>query len=428
MIPEIEKQTKAQIKSFQEEKLHSALQYLQANSPFYKRHFQQHQVKVDSIKSLEDLVSIPTVSKDDLQKHNWDFLCVPRSKIIEYTTTSGTMGRPVIVALTKNDLKRLGYNEFISLRCADGTSNDIYQFMLTLDRQFMAGIAYYEGVRQMGAGIVRVGPGVPSLQLETIKAIGPTSIIAVPSYIVKLIEKANQEGIDLNETPVKKIICIGESIRTTGLELNTLGKRITYEWNVKLFGTYASTEMQTAFTECSHGAGGHHHPELIITEVLNDLDRPVSHGEVGNLTITTLGVEGMPLLRYKTGDMTQLHEEVCACGRSTSRVGPVVGRKQQMIKLKGTTIYPSGIFEILHEAGSLNNYLVEVATDKLGTDELKLFVTEEINKAQLAELFRSRLRVSPEIIVASHQEIEARQMSEGKRKPTKFIDSRNLVA
>lgn len=427
MIPEIEKQSKAQIKSFQEEKLRVALQYLQGNSPFYKKHFQKHLVKIDQIKSLEDLVSIPAVSKDDLQQFNWDFLCVPRSKIVEYTTTSGTMGKPVTVALTESDLKRLGYNEFISLSCADGSSSDIYQFMLTLDRQFMAGIAYYEGVRQMGAGIVRVGPGVPSLQLETIKAIGPTSIIAVPSYIVKLIEKAKQEGIDLNETPIKKIICIGESIRTADLQLNALGKRITADWNVKLFSTYASTEMQTAFTECSHGVGGHHHPDLIIIEVLDDFDKPVSVGAVGNLTITTLGVEGMPLLRYKTGDMVQLHEGACSCGRNTTRVGPVVGRKQQMIKLKGTTIYPSGIFEILHEVGSLNNYLVEVATDKLGMDELKLFVTADINKEQLIDLCRSRLRVSPEIIFASHQEIEARQMSEGKRKPTKFIDSRTAL-
>src|SRR6185369_1701564 len=275
MIPEIETKTKAQIKSFQEKKLRAALQYLQANSPFYKRHFQQHQVNVDTIKSFEDLLSIPTVSKDDLQQFNWDFLCVPRSKIVEYTTTSGTLGKPVTIALTENDLKRLGYNEFISLSCAEGTKNDIYQFMLTLDRQFMAGIAYYEGVRQLGAGIVRVGPGVPSLQLETIKAIGPTSIIAVPSYIVKLIEKAKQEGINLNETPVKKIICIGESIRTADLQLNTLGKRITSDWNVKLFSTYASTEMQTAFTECGSGTGGHHHPDLIIIEVLDDLDKPV---------------------------------------------------------------------------------------------------------------------------------------------------------
>jgi phenylacetate-CoA ligase len=99
-----------------------------------------------------------------------------------------------------------------------------------------------------------------------------------------------------------------------------------------------------------------------------------------------------------------------------------------MIKLKGTTIYPSGIFEILHEVGSLNNYLVEVATDRLGTDELKLFVTEDVNRVELTELFRSRLRVSPEIIVASSQEIEAKQMSEGKRKPTKFIDLRSALA
>src|SRR5690606_32794216 len=118
---------------------------------------------------IEDLRHLPVTTKDDLQKNNWDFLCVPRNQIIEYTSTSGTLGQPVTIALTENDLKRLAYNEAISFACADGQPSDLYQLMLTLDRQFMAGIAYYEGIRKLGAGIVRVGPGLPALQWETIE-------------------------------------------------------------------------------------------------------------------------------------------------------------------------------------------------------------------------------------------------------------------
>ena len=147
---------------------------------------------------------IPTTAKEDLQQRNDDFICVPKNKIIEYTSTSGTLGAPVTVALTENDLKRLADNEHASFVCADGTPEDIYQLMLTLDRQFMAGMAYYSGIRKLGAGIIRVGPGVPSLQWQTILRIQPTAIVAVPSFILKLIAYAKEHNIDLNKCFCKK--------------------------------------------------------------------------------------------------------------------------------------------------------------------------------------------------------------------------------
>src|SRR5690606_33370084 len=154
--------------------------------------------------------------------------------------------------------------------CANSTSEDIFQLMLTLDRQFMAGMAYYSGIRKMGAGVVRVGPGVPSLQWETIERLKPTAIVAVPSFIIKLIHYAEENGIDVNQSSVKKAICIGENIRDEHLVPNILAKKITGKWNIQLFSTYASTEMQTAFTECEAGRGGHLNPELLIVELLDE--------------------------------------------------------------------------------------------------------------------------------------------------------------
>ena len=181
--------------------------------------------------------------------------------------------------------------------------------MLTLDRQFMAGMAYYSGIRKLGAGVVRVGPGVPSLQWETIERLKPTAIVAVPSFIIKLIQYAEDNDIDINRSSVKKAICIGENIRNERLEPNILNRKITEKWNIQLFSTYASTEMQTAFTECEAGKGGHLNPELLIVELLDDTGRQVAYGEPGEVTITTLGVEGMPLLRYKTGDICIAYNE-----------------------------------------------------------------------------------------------------------------------
>ncbi len=427
-IPDIELESTDSIRQFQSEKLKVAMQYVLRHSPYYKKLFAQHGVTANSVKTVDDLQKLPITTKDDLQRNNWAFLCVPRSKVVEYTSTSGTLGIPVTIALTEGDLQRLAYNESISFACADGSKGDLYQLMLTLDRQFMAGIAYYEGIRKLGAGLIRVGPGLPSLQWETIERLNPTILVAVPSFIIKLIEFAAQQGIDPNNSSVKKAICIGESLRNASLELNTLGKTIAGSWNIHLYSTYASTEMQTAFTECSHGVGGHHHPELIIVELLDEQNRPVKVGDTGEVTITTLGVEGMPLIRYKTGDMLKAYDSPCACGRRTLRLGPVIGRHQQMIKLKGTTIYPPGIFDILNQFREVKEYVVEVYTGPLDLDELRVYVCVDDNEASVKEVlsnaFQSRLRVQPLLEFITPSAIESLQHSGKNRKVKKFIDNR----
>lgn len=429
VIPEIERQSKKEIDAFQDDKLKELLLYLKSNSPFYKKYFASNKIDVSDIAGLQDLHRIPPITKDDFQQNNWDFLCVARNQIAEYTSTSGTLGKPVSVALTHNDLDRLAYNECISFACADGTSDDLYQLMVTLDRQFMAGIAYYEGVRKLGGGIVRVGPGLPAMQMETIQRLNPTVLVAVPSFIIKLIEFAEINKIDLNKTSVKKAICIGEGLRTPQLEFNVLAQRITAAWNIKLYNTYASTEMQTAFTECMQGKGGHHHPELIIVEVLDDNNNQVGPGESGEITITTLGVEGMPLLRYKTGDIASYYDEPCVCGRNTLRLGPILGRKQQMIKLKGTTLYPPGVFDIIQQVEHITDFVVEVFSNALGTDELKLYLLANeadygFIESSLYASFQSRLRVKPFIQFSNQQEIEKIQLGGQSRKIKKFIDNR----
>ncbi len=417
------------IKKMQEEKLQQLLQYVNSHSPFYKEMFSVSKINIADIKTLEDLSKIPTTVKEDLQLRNNDFLCVPQNKIIEYSSTSGTLGSPVTVALTENDLDRLAWNEYNSFTCADGSPNDIYQLMLTLDRQFMAGMAYYAGLRKMGAGIIRLGPGVPSLQWETIQRIQPTAIVAVPSFIVKLIQYADEHHIDVNTTSVKKAICIGENIRNSDFSLNVLGKRITESWNIQLFSTYASTEMQTAFTECSAGKGGHHQPELLILELLDENNIQVAPGQPGEVTITTLGVEAMPLLRYKTGDICLYYDEPCTCGRNTMRLSAIVGRKKQMIKYKGTTLYPPALFDLLNEMEDVEDFVAEVYLNEIGLDEVLLHLVpaaygEEIDRKIRAYL-QAKLRVSPHVHYVTAEEMQKMQFPEAGRKAIKFIDRRS---
>lgn len=421
--------SKAEIVEMQEKKLQETIAYLNQHSPFYKEFFSKARFNPSGIKTMEDLSVIPVTIKEDLQQRNDDFLCVPRNKIIEYSSTSGTLGNPVSIMLTENDLTRLACNEYASFVSTDGSVNDIYQIMLTLDRQFMAGMAYYSGIHKLGAGIIRLGPGVPSLQWETILRLKPTAIIAVPSFIVKLISYAQEHHIDINNTTVKKAICVGENIRNADFTLNPLGKKITDAWAIKLFSTYASTEMQTAFTECTECKGGHLQPDLLIVELLDEMNKAVAPGEPGEVTITTLGVEGMPLLRYKTGDICVFHDEPCACGRNSLRLSPVMGRKKQMLKYKGTTLYPPALFDILHEMENVIDYVAEVSSNEMGTDEVLIYIVpdnydEETNRKIRANL-QARLRVSPHIKYITEEEIKKIQMPEAGRKIIRFIDRRN---
>ncbi|MCX7551445.1 phenylacetate--CoA ligase family protein [Xanthomarina sp. F2636L] len=429
MIPEIEKASAQDIKTFQEEKLKDLLQYLNTQSPYYKRMFKEQNIDINSIHRLEDLTKIPTTTKDQLQQYNNDFLCVPKNKIIDYVTTSGTLGDPVTFALTDNDLNRLAHNEAMSFSCSGVTENDIMQLMTTIDRRFMAGLAYFLGARKLGAGIIRVGAGIPELQWDSILKFKPTYLIAVPSFLLKLIEHAKQHNIDLKKSGVKGAICIGEPLRNQDFSLNTLAEKITSQWQIDLYSTYASTEMNTAFNECEKQQGGHHHPELIIVEILDENDQPVSSHDVGELTITTLGVEGMPLLRFKTGDMVQAHTEACGCGRNTMRLGPVVGRKKQMIKYKGTTLYPPAMDNILNDFNEVESYIIEISSNSIGTDEIYIKIATKTPTdnllSRIKDHFRAKLRVSPRIEILDKKEIQKLQFPIMSRKPVMVIDKRH---
>ena len=428
-VPEIEKQSQADIVALQEKKLQEVLAYVNEHSAFYKRLFKEHNINVSAIKTLSDLTKLPTTCKDDLQRDNDAFRCVLKSAIVDYASTSGTLGTPVTFGLTDNDLNRLAYNEAISLACAGIKKGDVVQLMTTIDRRFMAGLAYFLGVRQLGASIVRVGAGIPELQWDSIRLYEPTYLIAVPSFLLKMIAYAEKNGIDYKASSVKGVVCIGESLRNQDFSNTLLAEKIAEKWKgIKLYSTYASTEMSTTFTECEYQQGGHHHPELIITEVLDDAGNRVGENESGELTITTLGVEAMPLVRFRTGDIVTMHTGTCACGRNTARVSPVLGRKQQMIKYKGTTLYPPVLMDLLTNFEEIENYIIEISTNSILTDEILIRIgtrtPTEALKERISNHFRAKIRVVPKIEYCDIALLERELYPLGSRKPMKFVDKR----
>ncbi len=428
--PDIQFASQQEIKAYQESLLAETLQYLQQHSPYYQRMFAEQGIDVADIRHIEDLAGLPVTTKTDLQLHNDDFLCVPRNEVIDYVTTSGTLGTPVNFALTESDLQRLSYNEYLSFTTAGCTRDDIMQLMVTIDRRFMAGLAYFMGARELGMGVCRVGNGIPELQWDTIHRIHSTCGMVIPSFLLKLIDFAEKNGIDYHNSSLKKCICIGEALRTyPDYEPNTLGKQIEARWSeLKLHSTYASTEMQASFTDCEYFHGGHLQPDLIIVEFLDDNNNPVPDNEPGEVTVTTLQVTGMPLLRFKTGDICYHHSDPCPCGRNTVRLSPVLGRKGQMIKYKGTTLYPPALFDILDNIPAVTNYIVEVYTNNIGTDEILIRVGAPAGGASLEkeikDLFRAKVRVAPTVRFEQPELITQLQFPAMSRKPVKFIDLR----
>lgn len=407
------------------DKINDLLQHVEKNSPYYNRSFSSLFSNGFKLSSPSDLSSLPFTTKDDLSQFNEDFLCVPRNKVADFVTTSGTTGFPVSLYLTKNDVERLARNEYDSFITIGATSDDIFQLLTTMDKRFMAGLAYYLGVQKLDAGMIRVGPGVPQFHWDSILKFQPTILIAVPSFIISLISYAKANNIDFKKSSVKKIVCIGEPIRKSDFSFNALGKRITHEWDVQLFSTYASSEMGAAFTECEAGLGGHLNEELLILEVVNENNQPVHSGESGEIVVTTLGVEGTPLIRFKTGDLAHVYYEKCTCGRTSPRLGPIIGRKNQMIKFKGTTLFPSTIFDQLDAFPEIVQYKIEVEKDDFENDQVFIYLEKHLDKTSsitlLKEKFVATIRVSPHLRFVDANDLRNMIYKKDQRKPEKIV-------
>ncbi len=408
-----------ELHAYQNALLRTHAEDLAQRSPFYRDRLTQRGSATDG---AIDITALPFTTKDDLARDNAAFLSVDRSRIIDHTATSGSLGAPVPLLLTERDLQRLAANERNSLMMAGVSANDTVQVMTTMDRRFMAGLAYFLGLREIGAGIVRSGPGAIAQQWELIRSCGTTAIIVVPSFILRLLDHARENGIDPNSTSVRKAICIGEPIRNSVSERNQLGRSIGEQWNIELFSTYASTEMATACTEMRPGSGHIVQQQLLRVEVIGEDDRPVADGGIGEVTVTPFHVEGMPLLRFRTGDVCTWHEGELPDGSFGQWLGPVLGRAQQRMKVKGTTIFPAHVIDVMHGERTITNFVILRERDQLGMDQLRILVNSTTDLAEAEARIGERLNVRPTLVTASDAEIDAIKQPAGSRKPSLFID------
>lgn len=386
-------------------------------SPFYRELFRGQ-------KTVLPLESLPTVDKRTVSERNLDFLCVPREQVLEVVTTSGTTGQPLLWMLTEADLRRLALNERLSFECAGLTARDTVLVAVALDRCFIAGLAYVLGLRELGCATVRTGASSPLLVLEMIRRVQPTAIVGVPSFLRLVAAKAKETGFDLAACSVRKLVCIGEPIRDAALNLNASGRAAEAAWGAKAFSTYGVTELANSLCECSAGAGGHLHEEQLHVEILDDAGQPVPDGEVGEVVATTFGVEAMPLIRYRTGDCAAVFRNKCACGRTSPRLGPVMGRKDQKLKLKGTSVFPSTLGAVLEESGGVDAFVIVARREGDLSDAVEILYSGSAAKDALREALQARARCCPALRAAPLDEIEALQLPPNARKRRTFVDLR----
>lgn len=400
---------------------------MQKHSPFYKN--QLEGVNISNENALEVYRGLEFLTKDIINQNESAFLSVPENEVAEIVTTSGTTGTPLAVKLTFSDIERLAINEKFSFELIGCTSDDVIQITTTLDKLFMAGVAYYNGALALGATVLRVGPGNTKFQWDNIFRHGVTTLVGVPSFIKHLMDYAEQNDIDFKKSPVKKVLCIGEPTRNPDMSFNALSQYIKDQWDLELYSTYASTEMATAFTECTAMNGVHMNSSLIFAEVVGEDGLPVENGAEGEVVVTPLGVEGMPFVKFKTGDICSVYYDKCSCGLDTLRLGPIIGRRNQLLKVKGTSIFPSSITGELDQLLLNHEYVVKAEMDEFGNDKVvvvlpKDFENDKTTIKKLINVLKASIRLTPELEFLSTKQIIQLKSNSNFRKKLKFLDNR----
>ncbi|MCL2844733.1 MAG: AMP-binding protein [Chitinivibrionia bacterium] len=394
---------------------------LKEKSAYYAKKLDK--INAQDIKTFDDISRLPFTTKEELCAQTNNFYC--SNNIVETCVTSGSTGQPLVVPLTAADLDRLAYNESMSFNSIGINAHDRAQVMVSLDRLFVAGMAYYRGFIALGVNTTRIGVLPFEMQEYYIRLLRPTVLVGVPSYFIKLAENLKNMGKDICTSSVNKLICIGEPLRNEDMSWNATAQKIESLYNAQVFSTYASTETCSSFCDCAYRTGGHSHPELVYTEILDDDGNPVPDGEVGEIVVSTFGMEGMPLLRYRTGDMSFKVPGNCECGRNSMRIGPIIYRKSQLIKIKGTTIYPSTITNIMDSLGCCEDYIIELKGHKADDNHNDIILhviadKKELNKITQSILNVARVRVS--VFLSNKGSIK--HLRGEARKAIRFVDNR----
>jgi phenylacetate-CoA ligase len=429
---EIECMEAGALHDLQSQRLTQLVKRIYEKVPFYKQAFDARGVSPADIRHIDDLAKLPFTRKTDLRdNYPFQLFAVPMTEILEIHASSGTTGNPTVVAYTRNDIKLWSEVMARALSASGLDKNDIIQNAYGYGL-FTGGLGVHYGALELGAAVIPISSGGTKRQLKLMADFGSTAITCTPSYALFMAEEAIESGIDPTKFKLKVGI-YGAEPWTANMR-----KEIEARWNLKAVDIYGLSEIigPGVAIECVEGQDGlhlfsdHFYPEILEPKG----DKPVPPGEIGELVITTLTKEGIPLIRYRTGDIVAMNYAQCPhCGRTSPRMSKVRGRTDDMIIIRGVNVFPSQIETVLLQIEEAKpHYLLVV--DRVGSLdqlEVQVEVEERIFSDEIKALENLEKKVQREIestlgLVVKVKLVEPRTIERSMGKAVRVVDKREL--
>ena len=381
----METMTRAEIEALQLERLQATVRHCM-NSPFYKERFQEAGITPEDIKSLDDIRRIPFTTKQDLRDtYPFGMASVPLRECTRLHSSSGTTGTPTVILHTRKDLEEWAAQVARNLWMVGLRPDDVFQNSSGYG-MFTGGLGFQYGAERLGMLTVPAAAGNSLRQIKFITDFGTTALHAVPSYVTRLYEVMRSIDVDPRRDTKLKVLAIGAEPHSEEQR-----RRIEEMMGVKAYNSFGMSEMcgPGVGFECQEQNGLHFWEDYYIVEIVNpETLEPVPDGEIGELVLTTLCREAMPLLRYRTRDLTRVLGRSCPCGRNHVRIDRMRGRSDDMMVLRGVNIFPIQIEKILMNFSELaSNYLITLTTDKENDNmlvevELEELFTDDFHRLQ----------------------------------------------
>jgi len=366
---QIETLPREEIEKIQLEKLKNIVNYAYENVPLYKKKFNAVGYKPGDIQKLSDLQHLPFTTKEDFrQNYPLGLLAVPRKKIVRIHASSGTTGLPTVVAYTKNDL--LKWAELVArMQTAAGiTDEDVVQIAFGYGL-FTGGFGHHYGLEKIGAMVVPAASGNTERQIKLMQDFGTTALICTPSYALHIAEVAKEMGV-IDNLKLKYGLFGGEPMS------DGIRSKIEERLHILATDNYGLSEVfgPGVSGECPYKAGLHIAEDFFIPEIIDEEGRVLKDGTKGELVFTTIDREAVPVIRYRTHDITKLNYEPCQCGRTSVRMDKVLHRNDDMLIVRGVNLFPSQIEEVLMQIDGIEPHYVIILTKENAMDKIEVQV------------------------------------------------------
>jgi phenylacetate-CoA ligase len=419
-----------ELRKLQGERLQAMVEKVYFNVPFYRLKLQEKGIEPGDIRTIDDLQKLPFTTKQDL-RDNYPFglFAVPQQEIVRLHASSGTTGKSTVVGYTHNDI--LMWSEVVarSLTMAGVTKSDIIQVAYGYGL-FTGGLGLHYGAEKIGASVIPISGGNTKKQLQLMEDFGSTAIACTPSYAAYLGEALAEEKIDRKNIKLKAGIFGAEPWTE---EMRAQIERLL---GLKAYDIYGLSEVigPGVSMECQCQKGMHIFEDHFIPEIIDpETGDVLPYGELGELVFTTVTKEAMPLVRYRTRDLTRLHAETCQCGRTLVRMEKCVGRSDDMLIIRGVNVFPSQIESVLLEMSETKpHYLLVVDRENnLDTIEIQVEVEEQFFSDEVKDLEDLRRRIHANIasllgLSASIRLVEPGTIERSMGKAQRVVDKRKL--